>query len=697
MMCECAMSRLRLTALLLLITLAGCAGEQTVVDPSGASPEVAKQEDAPKREAPAAADPQPTPARQVAEQSRKVAPVADDGDIDAATGRNIRYVTRDSMFLANEQWLLYACDLPAGQTDIGSKYNNDAYWYSRYNLGHLLMRSGMGIHMVHNPLFKKHAVEDKNKDGSMMFPKPKDFMKFKIRQFCARTGLPCRLDPKHKNNPKAFPPKGVFPIFLEFSSGLPRFTKPPQTSDFSTLRWHPDSMDRTINPGAVGMSLVKQTLWAEDFFATHREGPNGEVWFGNPKEYGNGFRGAVLTAMAITKMFTLMSTLAYDPRTGQLGGVNPKTYNPSEGLRYYPHQIRPRMKQMPGKPPAPTGWEVIDSNSHLFDLAALLWGTSEFYFYSDPKVKDSYDVIFGDQGDRRTRGAMFPLKPHMLSKGLSAVFIKNMMAMHFDKANGTFHSIARPGTKSGDIRTVDAGIALVGLANAYRRLHDAPPKLRGMIKMMVTAQAAFMRNNMMDGDGAFYNGYTIGTGPENSRRSLTAQGLGIRGLLAAYSVTKDASLKRAAFSTYRYLNENFWAAGAQTYRSSIGASISSYTPLNVGAMIGALRELALVSGGAGRREVVGRIDQFWAATQTRHRQQLAEIGPTGEPIPSMEQMRAMQARLLQLSQTDPERALAMKARMADVDQDGVPKPGMAGGKFGLAPVPAGLVKVKTGN
>ncbi|MCH8829611.1 MAG: hypothetical protein IID45_08545, partial [Planctomycetes bacterium] len=79
------------------------------------------------------------------------------------------------MYLANEQWLLFACDLPAGQTDIGSNFNEDSYWYSRYNLGNLLMRSGMGIHMVHNPLFKQHSQNDKKPDGTRMFPTPKDF------------------------------------------------------------------------------------------------------------------------------------------------------------------------------------------------------------------------------------------------------------------------------------------------------------------------------------------------------------------------------------------------------------------------------------------------------------------------------------------------------------------------------------------
>ncbi|MFQ5506759.1 MAG: hypothetical protein ACE5F1_18465, partial [Planctomycetota bacterium] len=426
--------------------------------------------------------------------------IAQSRDVDTKTGRNIRYVTRDSMYLANEQWLLYACELPAGQTDLGSNFNLDSYWYSRYNLGNLLFRSGMGVHMVHNPLFKKHSKEDKKRDGSPMFPKPVDFMHFKIRQFCARSGLPCRLDPENKRNPKAFPPKGAFPVFLEFASGSPRFMQPPVPDDFTTLRWDPASIDRTIISGALGQTLMKEVLWSEDFFAYHRKGPNGELWFGNDKEYGNGFRGAALTAMCITKMFTLKSTLAYDPESGRLGGVDPMSYDPAKGLRYYPHAYKVDLMQKGKMPPAPASFRCADSSSHLYDQASLLWGTSEFYFYSDPKVKDSFDALFGDQGDRRTKGALFPMGPHKLSKGLSVVIFKNMMAMHFDKEHGTFHSVARPRRRGGSVRTEDAGMALVALANLHTRLHDAPAKLLGMVKKAIGAQARFLGQKLIDED-----------------------------------------------------------------------------------------------------------------------------------------------------------------------------------------------------
>ncbi|MFQ5730720.1 MAG: hypothetical protein ACE5KM_02075 [Planctomycetaceae bacterium] len=681
--------------------------------------------------------------------------IAQQPDIDKMTGRDIRYFTKDAMYLANEQWLLFACDLPAGQTDIGSNFNKDSYWYSRYNLGNLLMRSGMGIHMVHNPLFKQHSQNDRKPDGSKMFPTPKDFMVFKIRQFCARTGVPCRFDPGHKDDPKAFPPKGVHPVFLEYASGSPRFQQPPVPSDFNTLRWDPKSIDHTINPGAVGQALVKEVLWSEDFFANHRKGPNGEVWLGNKKEYGNGFRGAALTAMAITKMFALKSTLAYDPQTGKLGDVgDPAKYNPMKGLRYYPHAIRPKFMKKPGMPPMPVSWQVADKSSHLSDQASLLWGASEFYFYSDPKVKDSFDVVFGDQGDHKTHGALFPLKPHMLSKGLSVVAFKNMMAMHFDMKHGTFRGVAWPkksqrvvvvtadradvksGTsvvgsvtkgqalpvywersdwigveyadKSGrtvkgwirpnnvaDVTTADAGLALVALANLKRRLQDAPPPLLKKVKMAATAQGRFLRDKLRASDGGFYNGYVFGSGANRSTRSLKSQGLGIRGLLAAYAITGDSSFKTAAEETFAYMNEKLWSTVAGSYRSEEGAMESVYTPQNVGATMGALRELALSRSGAGRKQVVAKIDKFFAATQTQHRQQLAEIGPTGEPIPPMDQMKAMKAKLMALMKTNPSRAKAMKLKMADIDGDGVPKPGMAGGKFGFAPVPAFKVKVAT--
>ena len=155
--------------------------------------------------------------------------------------------------------------------------------------------------------------------------------------------------------------------------------------------------------------------------------------------------------------------------------------------------------------------------------------------------------------------------------------------------------------------------------------------------------------------------------------------------------TKKASRLKA----YGYMNKNLWSESAGSYRSAEGAEVSTYTPRNVGATLGALRELALAMPETERDPIVGRIDKFFAATHTNHGIQLAEIGPTGEPIPPMDKIKAMQAQLMKLMETEPQKAMAMKTKMADSDGDGIPKPGMAGGKYGLAPVPALAVKVVT--
>ncbi len=403
------------------------------------------------------------------------------------------------------------------------------------------------------------------------------------------------------------------------------------------------------------------------------------------------------TAMVITKMFTLKTTLAYDPVSGKLGDVgNPATYDPMKGLRYYPHKIRATFMTKPGMPPAPIAWEVVDKTSHLRDQASLLWGTSEFYFYSDPTVKDVYDAVFGDQGDHKTHGALFPAKPHMLSKGLSVVTFKNMMAMHFDKTNGSFRSVALPrGTQAKRIVVVNVPTARIRAGKETRGVVK-----RGQALLLEQARDDWVLVRYRSEEGKSVQGWIK---PSQIADITTADaGLALialknlhSGLLAAYAVTGQDSFKAAADKAYGFMNRDLWSETAATYRSAEGAMESVYTPRNVAATIGALRELALATNGAERKLIVGRIDKFFAAAHTRHGIQLAEIDPTGEPIPSMAQIKAMKAQLAALMKTDPQRAKAMMMKMADVDGDGVPKPGMAGGKFGFAPVPALAVKLAT--
>lgn len=634
-----------------------------------------------------------------------------------AQERDLRFETKSAMFAANEEWLTFACELPDGMVDIQSKFATEMYYYSRYGLGNLLFRSGMGVHMVNNPLFKKHAKEDKGMPWSkpMMTVKgSKKFMLHKVAQFKIRSGS----DKAENFMAGVEPPKGAYPIYLEYASGVPTFTKDPQLDDFSTLRWTKSEMDKTLTPGAWGQSMMKQVLWARDFFTGSRTA-GGITYLGNSADDGaNGFRGSALISMALTKSYALKTELAYNAKTGKLGEVDPMKYDPKNGAIYYPHEYKvkyhtmmsimsPLMSMfMKGKMPKVVGkFKVTDPTSELFDVASLLWAESEFYFFTDPKTIDEYDLLFGDamwdpfaseaevEAALKSGKAIFPAEgPHKLAQGITAVNLKNLMGLHFDQSNGTLVDSWHPETgKSKHISTYNAGMAIVALANTYHRLHDVEMLKKGAKKLLV-AQANFLLKHQ-NGDGSIANGFSSDGKADKGANTLLSQGFAIRGWIAAYYVTKDDKYLNAANKTYEYMENKLWSNSAGVYQSTEGNSNSEYDGMNYGITIGALRELAITREGAEREKVVARLDGFFDNVKNKNGLQIAEITPTGDPIPSPEKAKEMMAKMEEMP---PDQAMAMKKKMMDADNDGVPKPKFVEGtKHGAAPVTAGKVYIKT--
>ena len=615
---------------------------------------------------------------------------------------NFRFKTQPAMYAANEEWLTFACELPDGQVPIGAENSMEMYYYSMYGLGNLLFRSGMGVHLVHNPLFKKHVENDKGMPWYQKKNGSKLFMKHKMKQFVERTAA-------YKASSK-FPPKNTHPIFLEYASGVPAFTQKPKMDNFKTLRWDKASFDRTLSPGAWGQSMMKQVLWARDFF-THPKEIDGVTYLGNSKDDGgNGFRGAALIAQAITKSFALKSTLAYDAQSDKLGGVDPANYSPKNGPVYYPSAYKADFVEGT-KPPKPKGFEVTDKTSDLFDVSSLLWAQSEFYFFTDPTIDDAYDKLFGDpkwnpSADRdklrklfKKGKTIFPKKPHKLSKGITAVNVKNLKGLHFNEKHGTLVDSWHPKTKQGDkISLPYAAMAIVALANTHHHLHDVP-KLKGAAKKMLTAQAKFLLRQQND-DGSFATGYRLGddVAALGGEKRLLAQTSGIRGLLAAYHATDNKEFWNAAETTYQYMEQNLRSEKANIYRAEVGADKSTYNGLNFGSTIGALRELAIARQEAGQdnQQVVARLDRFFEEVAQKGGLQLAEIGRTGETIPSPQKRKKLKAKLMKLKKQNPRKAKMMKQKMMDSDQDSVPKPiFVKGTKYGAAPVQRASVTLPT--
>ncbi|RMG31904.1 MAG: hypothetical protein D6730_00695, partial [Bacteroidetes bacterium] len=418
--------------------------------------------------------------------------------------------------------------------------------------------------------------------------------------------------------------------------------------------------------------------------------------------------------------FALKSTLAYHADTKKLGGVDPATYDPMQGAIYYPHKyvakfgnpMRRMMMSMMKAPPIPAKFKVVDDRSDLFDVASLLWGESEFYYFTDPSIHDNYDALFGDpkwmakdmpeaeiEKALATPGkTLFPKDdPHKLAMGITVVNFKNMMGLHFNKAKGTLVDSWSPaGGQGNHIAVENAGMAVVALANTYHRLHDVD-KVRNGAKMLLTAQANFLLSQQ-EADGSIANGFTLGSSitKDASTKTLLSQAFAIRAWLAAYQVTKEQKYLTAATKTYEFMQDKLWSEQAGVYRTALGANQSEYNGLVYGATLGAMREMAIAKQGQERQLITQHIDEYFVNVANKAGLQIAEINMTGEMIPPPTKVAEMMSQMNELMKTNPDKAQKMRMRMMDSDQDGVPKPKFVmGTKYGAAPVLAGKVVIAT--
>lgn len=494
------------------------------------------------------------------------------------------------------------------------------YEYSRYQLGTIISRSGMGLHMMWAPMIQQMAAmeTDPNFDGSMTGGTPNGFNEDDelIKNIMHFSML--------SNNP---PPGNPWPQFADFISGDPRLPQPIDAenfawADFSTLRWDRSKMDKTLNLAAMGQSLMKQYLWAQDMLGAfhdaddngidadgtvspdsagsiHFDPDNGVYYGGN---HLDGFIGQVLTAEGINKTLFLINSLAYDGNS--LGSIDPMTYDPANGIKYFPHKISVTESIIDETmPPKVSELLVTDASSNLWDQISYLWETLNFQNMADPNNTSdaahlAYKVVFdGDPFPAAMQQTGEP-GPFDLFMGASKVISLNLLAMHFNSSVGTFvdQSNLNGGSveQGNSISTFNAGYALSILKQAVEEFNGMA--LSDMVKDAVTAQANFILNNLYDGSGRFYVSYTVGTGASSEPTTVEAQSAAIKGLIAAYSVTGNENFKNAASAGYDYLISNFYLPEAKGFRTIDGNDLATYTPLNVAAISGALRESNLELG-----------------------------------------------------------------------------------------------------
>ncbi|MFQ5632871.1 MAG: hypothetical protein ACE5I1_29230, partial [bacterium] len=542
------------------------------------------------------------------------------------------------MYLANEMILsgtyFFEAAVEAGLPVVNDKdffniTSVESYWYSRYNLSNLVGKSRLGIHLVHGPYVTLKALQQKDnvfynrKRGERQLANREVLLGQVIPMYLKRTGFARRFE-------------DASPLMLEFVSGDPTLPGKVDTNDdfeggngqpdfedsYLTMRWSASKMDKSIDLGGVGQTLVKQALWMEYFF-TQNHGDDGRL-LGNDAE--EGFRGAMLNLMSVSKMLLLKSALFFDGK--KLTGINPAKYNPGEKLYYLPHRLGVRLIQPGDIPPRPEWFSVKDKTSQLFDQASLLWGTTEYFYFSDPNTEDNWDRVFGE--DTPYDGSIMEQQyATALSSGLSDVLLKNIEKMHWNEKFGSLVSEWHP--KNGQGATVvvsDAAMAMIALANYHRLLIYDNDVLQQKAARLLKGQADFLANSLQNVDGSFPDGYDFTTHRAiGNAKTLKTQGMAIRGLVEAYKQLQDEKYLAAAKRAYSFMNDHLWHQGVGVYRSSVGAKETIYTPQTIAATLSAMREIILQTKDLNEVE---RFKQFFVQAVNRSGIMLAEESDTGE-------------------------------------------------------------------
>ncbi len=569
------------------------------------------------------------------------------------------FKTADQMLLANELFesgepfaesLGYDLDdldpmKPNLPDSVSYAAGIEGYEYSRYLLGNVVSRSGIGLHMIWSPRIglmapmQPDTFDGKFTDGMINGYKEDDQMMMMIHHFGKLADQMAPVNP--------------FPQFAEFESGnpqLPQNVEPDFRSNFESLRWDRSKFSKVLNLAAMGQSLWKQYYWAQDMLGGFHNGnneevvpdgnispdsanspnfdPENDVFYGGNS--ADGFIGQVLTAEGINKVIFMLNKLAYDGTS--LGMVDPATYDPANGIKYFPHKIAVTESVVhETMPPKPTGFEVTDASSNLFDQLSMLLGTVSYKNMMDPNINDEQHYAFHEVFD----GDPFPAPmsvtgqpgPFDAMTGASMVLFKNIMAMHFNQAEGTFTDESGLSgstiSQGNEISAINSGYILVALNHFINEFTGTP--LEQIATDAVNAQAGFIINSLKDENGGYFNAYTIGSGPVSTTKKAASQAAVIRGLYAAYNATGNSDYFDAANNAYQVLISKFYVSTLRGFRTEENNNTAEYTPFNLAVLSGALREAKLVGGQPNAHVIYTR---FFKAVYNP--MLLAEFQPSGE-------------------------------------------------------------------
>ncbi|MEZ8096286.1 hypothetical protein ACED51_19470, partial [Photobacterium swingsii] len=489
---------------------------------------------------------------------------------------------------------------------------------------------------------------------------------------------------------------------------------PAYFRDYKTLAWNDASFDKSFNPAATGGILLKEVMWSQDFLggmhvtATDEEVEAESAVMDQDGKHSlgvsaaDGFNGMMLTEMSIDKLLIMQQQLGFDGN--KLGVKFGPDYDPAKGPIWFAHKVAVTEGEQNGVKSI-AGLKVTDSTSTLRDTWSTLWPVAEFFAFSDQrKANSAQNPAFLAVFD----GAPFAAAPaantdaneandvvaedaFSLANNISNLLFKNIAALHYNQAKGTFVTEYKNGKQGNKVDTYDAAYSIVALS-IYQRAKDALPvgyasAESGDVDLktaagkdalaMIKGQADFIIDHLVSSNGLVFDGLTLNTVITlNKDKSLDAQFAAIRGLVAAYLATDDVKYKQAARSIYLAVEKNMFDKNINTW-ATVPGKATIHTPYTEAAISGGLREAILhLKNEEGENEPALELttltDRYvsWFRTVINGGMQLAEwMGDSGE-----NQIKG--------------------SNSTDTDEDGVHQIIAAGGKFGTAMTMANKASVK---
>jgi len=141
----------------------------------------------------------------------------------------------------------------------------EGYWYSRYNLGNLVMRSGLGETFMPEMAMMQQMI--------------------------------AMVDANPDDGDTVMVPANVTLLKSIYRSGDPHYQQQMNVDDFGTQRWDESTFDKTVTTRSMAWTIIKESEWAKQFHVDDH--------FGTPTDdFGAQWRFVGMVMNASAKMQT---------------------------------------------------------------------------------------------------------------------------------------------------------------------------------------------------------------------------------------------------------------------------------------------------------------------------------------------------------------------------------------------------------